>query len=129
MKTRYQILIALMAMTGATACSFLEEEPQVICSDTFYKNEAELRYGLAGVYGALSNLNSYGNSYAMPISNTDDLSYQNRVHNVPSVYWYNHNASDTDVLGCWQIFYAGIKNANEYMAAIADSEFDPNHAY
>ena len=129
MKTRYQILIALMAMTGATACSFLEEEPQVICSDTFYKNEAELRYGLAGVYGALSNLNSYGNSYAMPISNTDDLSYQNRVHNVPSVYWYNHNASDTDVLGCWQIFYAGIKNANEYMAAIAESEFDPNHAY
>lgn len=129
MKTRYQILVAFLALTGATACSFLEEEPQVICSDTFYKNEAELRYGLAGVYGALNNLETYGNSYAMPISNADDLSYQNRVHNVPSVYWYNHNASDTNILDAWLMFYAGIKNANEFMAAVAESEFDAEHKY
>lgn len=119
-------LLLLFAVGG---CSILDEEPQVICSDTYYQNESELLYGLAGVYGAINNEELYGRCYSLPISNTDDLCYQNRPHNTSSVYWYNHNASDADVLNAWRMLYAGIKNANEFMLAVENSAFDPDHAY
>ncbi len=118
-------MLTVAAAATLGSCSILDQEPQVICSETYYQSESELLYGLAGVYGALTSEALYGRAYSLPISNTDDLSYQNRVHNVPSVHWYTHNASDTDVMAAWQMLYAGIKNANEYMTAIADSEFDP----
>ncbi len=101
----------------------------VITGDSYYQNAEDVLHGLAGVYGALNNEEFYGRAYSLPISNTDDLCYQNRIHNVPSVYWYTHNASDTDILGTWQMIYAGIKNANEYMAAISDSSYDPDHKF
>lgn len=125
----YQIGMAALVLAGSSACSILDEDPQVICSDTYYNSVDELLYGLAGVYGAINNEELYGRCYSLPISNTDDLCYQNRVHNVPSVYWYTHNASDTDILAAWQMLYAGIKNANEYMMAIAESAYDKDHKY
>lgn len=124
MKRVYQYGFALLSALVAGGCSLLEEEPQVICSDTYYQNESEALYGLAGVYGAMNNEGLYGRAYSLPISNTDDLCYQNRVHSVPSVYWYNHNASDTDILAAWQMLYAGIKNANEFMIAMENSSIE-----
>uniref|UniRef100_UPI004057448A RagB/SusD family nutrient uptake outer membrane protein n=1 Tax=Alistipes sp. TaxID=1872444 RepID=UPI004057448A len=120
---------SLLALLILGSCSILDEEPQVICSDTYYQNESEVLYGLAGVYGAINNEELYGRSYSLPISNTDDLCYQNRPHNTSAVYWYTHNASDSDVLNAWRMLYAGIKNANEFMMAVEHSEFDPDGLY
>lgn len=123
MKTKYTIL-ALLLTLGLGSCAMLDQEPEVICSDTYYQNDEELLYGLAGVYGALNNEYLYGRAYSLPISNTDDLSYQNRVHNGSSVYWYNHSSSDADIEGAWYMLYAGIKNANEFMVAAQGSGLD-----
>lgn len=109
---------------GVSSCSLLDQEPEVICSETYYQNDEELLYGLAGVYGAINNEYLYGRAYSLPISNTDDLCYQNRVHNGSSVYWYNHSSSDADIEGAWQMLYAGVKNANEFILAAEASGLD-----
>ena len=54
-----KILNKIFVVSGLCAalssCSFLDVEPQVICSDTFYNTEKEVQYGLAGVYAAIFN--------------------------------------------------------------------------
>lgn len=125
MKTIFQYTLSLVALICVGGCSILDQEPEVITSDTYYQNESEFLYGLAGIYGAINNEELYGRCYSLPISNTDDLCYQNRVHNTSAVYWYNHNASDADVLNAWRMLYAGIKNANEFLEAVERSDFDP----
>lgn len=116
--------LAAAAFT-ATSCSMLDREPHVITPDRFYKSEKEVLYGLTGVYGALNNEEVYGNYYSLMISNADDLSYYNRSINGSHVYWYNHSADEPHVYQTWSMLYAGIKNANEFMHFVADSEFDP----
>lgn len=129
MKKIFNLTLSLAALLIVGSCSILDETPQVICSDTYYKNADEMRYGLAGIYGAINNEELYGRSYSLPISNTDDLCYQNRVHNSSAVYWYTHNASDSDVANAWRMLYAGIKNANEFLLAVEGSEFDPDKSF
>lgn len=124
MKTIFQYTLSLVALICVGGCSILDQEPEVITSDTYYQNESEFLYGLAGIYGAINNEELYGRCYSLPISNTDDLCYQNRVHNASAVYWYTHNASDADVLNAWRMLYAGIKNANEFLEAVERSDFD-----
>ena len=123
--------IAVLAVTTLTAasCSLLDREPHVLTPDSFYRSEKELLYGLAGVYGALNNEEVYGNYYSLMISNTDDLCYYNRPVNGSYVYWYNHSADEPNVYQTWSMLYAGIKNANEFMHAAADSAFDPQRSY
>ena len=67
-----KILNKIFVVSGLCAalssCSFLDVEPQVICSDTFYNTEKEVLYGLAGVYGVMSNEALYGNYYSLMTS-------------------------------------------------------------
>ena len=55
MKKILNKILIVSGLCAAVSCSFFEVEPQVICSDTFYKTEAEVKYGLAGVYGVMNN--------------------------------------------------------------------------
>lgn len=114
---------------AAVSCSFLDTEPNVIEAGTYYNSASELQYGLAGVYGALNNEASYGNYYSLMLSNIDDLSYFNRNTSQNLSQLLAHDASATEIYQAWIEFYAGIKNANAFMEAIADSEFDTNHQY
>ena len=68
-----KIFVVSGLCAALSSCSFLEVEPQVICSDTFYNTEKEVQYGLAGVYGVMSNEALYGNYYSLMYSNVDDL--------------------------------------------------------
>ena len=78
MKTIKYILSMVVIAGIASSCKFLDMEPNVIIKETYYNNETELKYGLAGVYGALGNEAFYGNYYSLMLSNVDDLSYFNR---------------------------------------------------
>lgn len=131
MKTIYKSLLwALTATLSLSSCSFLDVEPDTILApETYYKSEAELKYGLAGVYGAINNEEFYGNYYSLMISNADDLCYQNRSHDNSGPYWYNFSTTDSYIYRCWTMIYAGIKNANEYMEAVAKTNLDPNKKY
>lgn len=124
---RYYIpcLLALSALS----CSFLDEEPQVICPDTFYQSETEVKYGLAGVYGVMASEAFYGNNYSLMLSNVDDLSYYNRATtNNPSCV-FQHDASTTEIYTAWTEIYRGIGNANAFMEAVSETGLDRDGAY
>ena len=107
-----------------TSCGFLEVEPQVICADTFYNTQDEALYGLAGVYGVMSNEAFYGNYYSLMCSNVDDLCYFNRSTTSNYTNMYKHDASATEIYAAWTEIYKGIRNANAFMEAIVNTEFD-----
>ncbi len=129
MRNLKKIFMGSFLSVAAVSCSFLDTEPNVIEAGTYYNSASELQYGLAGVYGALNNEASYGNYYSLMLSNIDDLSYFNRNTSQNLSQLLAHDASATEIYQAWIEFYAGIKNANAFMEAIADSEFDTNHQY
>ena len=109
------ILISLTLGASLTSCGFLDVEPQVICSDTFYNTQEEALYGLAGVYGVMSNEAFYGNYYSLMCSNVDDLCYFNRSTTSNYTNMYKHDASATEIYAAWTEMYKGIRNANAFM--------------
>lgn len=118
---------ALAAAAAMQSCSFLDLTPNVISKETFYQSDSEAKYGLAGVYGAMSNESLYGNYYSLMLSNVDDLSYFNRPASSSTVaQQYRYDASTAEVYAAWTRLYKGISNANAYMNAIGGSEFDPD---
>lgn len=122
----YSILISA-GLLGAASCSFLDMKPNVIASETFYNSRKEVLYGLAGVYGVMNNEEFYGNYYSIMLSNTDDLSYYNRPSTTNFTPWYKHDASAAEIYRAWTEIYSGISNANAFMEAVAESEFDADH--
>ena len=124
-----KIISTFLISISAVSCSFFEVDPQVICSDTFYNTEEETLYGLAGVYGVMSNEPFYGNYYSLMCSNVDDLSYFNRATTTNYTQVYSHDASATEIYAAWTEIYKGIRNANTYMEAIVNTEFDKDGKY
>lgn len=121
--------ILLAATLTVTSCGFLDVEPQVICSETFYNTEEEVQYGLAGVYGVMSNEAFYGNYYSLMCSNIDDLCYYNRPTTTNHTQVYRHDATSTEVYAAWTEIYKGIRNANHFMEAVAQTTFDQDGKY
>lgn len=129
MKKTANILIFLTATLAAASCNFLDLTPNIISKETFYKTEAEVKYGLAGIYGAMSNEAFYGNKYSLMLSNVDDLSYFNRSTTNAYTQTYTHDASASEIYEAWVQIYAGIRNANAFMTAVEHSEYDKEHKY
>lgn len=128
MKKIYALVFSVLCLT-VSSCSFLDMEPEVITGGTYYNSESEVLYGLAGVYGVLNNEPFYGNYYSLMFSNTDDLCYYNRPTANNYSVWYRHDASSQEVYEAWTEIYQGIGNANSFLEAVADSEFDEDHKY
>ncbi len=128
-----RILNRIFVVTGLCAalssCSFLDVEPQVICSDTFYNTEKEVQYGLAGVYGVMSNEALYGNYYSLMYSNIDDLCYFNRDQGSNLLQYHRHTAGTSQVYDMWVELYQGIRNANAFMEAVVKTDFDEDGSY
>ncbi len=130
MKRLFNISIALAALLGSS-CSFLDLEPKVIAPETFYEKNEDVLYGLAGVYGVINNEEFYGNYYSLMMSSVDDLCYYNREMTAAYPYFYNYGTTDSYVYGAWTMIYKGIRNANEFMEAIAAvrEKLDPDMRY
>lgn len=120
------ILLSVLAL-GLTACHYLDLTPTVISKETFYASEAEARYGLAGVYGAMSHEALYGNFYSQMIANTDDLCLFNRQPSSgTALQQYRFDAGNTYIYQAWTRLYEGIRNANAFMEAIRRTSLDPD---
>lgn len=130
MRHIFKISIAA-ALSGILAsCSFFDVTPQVISGETFYTSEKEAQYGLAGVYGAMSNQEFYGEYYSLSFGNIDDLSYFNRPVSTDYSLQYNlHSAGTSRIYEMWSMIYKGVSNANYFMEAISKTEFDPDGTY
>lgn len=127
-KIKYFIVVSALSI-AVSSCSFLDMDPNTIVRNSFYNSEAEVIHGLAGVYGALGRESVYGNYYSLMLSNIDDLSYSNRTSTNNFSQLYAHDASSTEIFEAWTSLYAGIGNANAFMEAVENSEFDPEHKY
>lgn len=126
MKNIYKLGSLILLGAACSACTFLDTEPQIIPSKGSYTNETRLKYGLAGVYGALNSEELYGSYYSLQIANADDLCYFNNYNNGETrPDRYNHSAGTSVIYETWLKLYEGIKNANEYMDEVGKSEFDP----
>lgn len=126
MKKFFAIAASSLALVS---CNFLDMEPEVICADTFYQSATEAQYGLNAVYGALSGSNFYGRYYGINMNMTDDLSWNiSNAYTVPEVY-FGHTASTGVVYNVWNRIYGGIKNANEFMDAIQQTDFDEDGSF
>lgn len=129
MKKLINTIITFAVALSAVSCSFLNVKPEVIVKGNFYNSEGELLYGLAGVYGVINNEGFYGNYYSLMLSNTDDLCYYNRPTTSNNSVWYRHDATSQEVYEAWTVIYKGINNANNFMEAAEDSEYDTEHEY
>lgn len=129
MRNIYRFLIGAAAVTSLFSCSFFDVKPQVICSDTFYNSEAEVKYGLAGVYGAIGKEQFYGNYFSLMYANVDDLSYFNRDISTNYLQYCRHNASTSQVYDIWTAIYQGVNNANAFMEAVVETNYDKEGRY
>lgn len=129
MRNIYRFLIGAAAVTSLFSCSFFDVKPQVICSDTFYNSEAEVKYGLAGVYGAIGKEQFYGNYFSLMYANVDDLSYFNRDISTNYLQYCRHNASTSQVYDIWTAIYQGVNNANAFMEAVVETDYDKEGRY
>ena len=121
------IITMIAAASVLSSCNFLDLTPNVISKETFYKSESEALYGLAGIYGAMSHEALYGNYYSLMLSNVDDLSYFNRaIQSSTAAQQYRYDAGTTEIYSAWTRLYKGVSNANAFMKAIKDSEYDPD---
>ena len=126
MKNIYKLGTLILLGAACSACTFLDTEPQIIPSDGCYTNETRLKYGLAGVYGALNSEELYGSYYSLQIANPDDLCYFNNYNNGETrPDRYNHSAGTSVIYETWLKLYEGIKNANEYLDEAGKAEIDP----
>ncbi len=126
MKNIYKLGSLILLGAACSACTFLDTEPQIIPSDGCYTNETRLKYGLAGVYGALNSEELYGSYYSLQIANPDDLCYFNNYNNGETrPDRYNHSAGTSVIYETWLKLYEGIKNANEYLDEAGKAEIDP----
>lgn len=124
MKKKIYRLAAIAVGVMLCSCSMLDKEPTIITK--FYNSPEEVKYGLAAVYGPMALSDFYGNGYSLTIANADDLCYANRDIVVRPDY-YNHSAGDATNTQAWGAIYQGVKNANEFMTAVANSKHDPDH--
>ena len=126
MKNIYKLGTLILLGAACSACTFLDTEPQIIPSKGYYTNETRLKYGLAGVYGALNSEELYGSYYSLQIANADDLCYFNNYNNGETrPDRYNHSAGTSVIYETWLKLYEGIKNANEYLDEAGQAEIDP----
>lgn len=126
MKNIYKLGTLILLGAACSACTFLDTEPQIIPSKGCYTNETRLKYGLAGVYGALNSEELYGSYYSLQIANADDLCYFNNYNNGETrPDRYNHSAGTSVIYETWLKLYEGIKNANEYLDEAGKAEIDP----
>ena len=124
---RKKILISLCISSFLCSCSFLEKEPKVICADTYYTGEQQAVYALAGVYGVLNSSQMYGKNYSLDISGVDDLCWYIQASSVGTeTNIFEHHPGTPVIYNVWTKIYAGIKNANAFMEAIAQTELDPD---
>lgn len=128
MKKISGILFTGLLLLAVPSCSdFLDLEPTVIDSNGFYQTEDDVQYGLNGVYGTLSGDAFYGRLYGLYMVMTDDLVWSRSEGDSNRTVWFGHDATTNELYTVWTRIYAGIKNANEFIARITPvaEEFDP----
>jgi hypothetical protein len=123
--------LVTLLLVPMQACTDLNEVPSSsITPNNFFRNEAEVLAGLAGVYAQLRGTAPNASYYTMSEISTDEMVVPTRGQD-----WYDngawlemHNMTWTassieglgDINGVWNTAYAGIARANVFLSAVAN---------
>jgi hypothetical protein len=128
----------VMLLLPLQGCTNLDEVPSSsITPNNFFRNEAEVLAGLAGVYAELRNTVNNDSYWSVSEISTDEIVVPTRGQD-----WYDngqwielHNMTWTpnsvmglgDINGAWNTAYGGIARANVFLSAIENVSV-PNKA-
>lgn len=122
------ILIGLFSvlLCSSSCKEFLETSPKDFLSpENYYRNEAEVKSALAGVYVTLGSNYTYGR-YMVVDGAMDDLGYWNQteVNLIDRLSGWNYTAAQPQIMMIWQRLYEGIERANVLLENIDKAEMD-----
>lgn len=131
------VLLGLLILP-ALGCTNLDEEPlSVISTGSFFRNEAEVRAGLAGVYAQLRSTAPEGAIYDANEVTTDEIVVpirgQDWNDNGQWIDLHNQTWSPTSIAtsnffnGAWNSAYTGVARATLFISAL-QSVSVPNKA-
>lgn len=114
MKALKTSIIACAALLSLGSCDFLDKEPTITTSGSYFNNETETESFLSGIYAILTQPTFYGNQYIY-LAGGDDLEAYGGSGRAPSnagLICNNATSSDPYVAGLWYTLYSGINRAN-----------------
>jgi len=117
----------LAAVCLAASCSILEEKPTILTSGTTYESSEEAQYALNGIYGAINSYQFYGQYYSLELSLNDDTCFYKSSNNSNVLMMHAYDSGTKQIYDLWTKLYAGIRNANAFLEAIAKCGFDADH--
>ena len=131
------VLLGLL-IVPTHGCTNLDETPlSVITPGNFFRNEAEVRAGLAGVYAQLRSTAPEGAIYDANEVTTDEIVVPIRGSdwndNGQWIDLHNQTWSPTSIAtanffnGAWNSAYTGVARANLFIASIENASV-PNQA-
>lgn len=127
MKNRIILLTLLSVLLLSSSCKkFLENEPKDFLSpDNYFRNEAEVKSALAGVYVTLGSEFTYGRHMVVDGA-MDDLGYwnQSEVNIIDRLASWNYTSAQPQIMMMWQRLYEGIERANVLLENINKAEMD-----
>ena len=124
--------IAALLCVGQSSCKedfLVTTDPTRIGTGVFYKNEAQFRQALNGVYGQLQSIT--GSAYIfkeLPSDNTTvDLNPSDRGDAVrwEAFEFSTVNAGNTEIGGLWSRYYSALYNTNYTLEKLATSDLEP----
>jgi len=121
-------IVAVLLVAVLSGCNkFLSVEPHIMTEDQFYTSEEKAQQGLNGVYGVLNSWQLYGCNLILDLNyNTDLNHYMSTTNASMKGACFELDANSEDVYEVWTWLYKGVNNANDFIAKMSDSEYDPD---
>lgn len=127
MKNNILFISLFSVLLLSSSCKkFLETTPKDFLSpENYFRNEAEVKSALAGIYVTLGSHFTYGR-YMVIDGAMDDLGYWNQaeVNLIDRLSGWNYTAAQPQIMMMWQRLYEGIERANVLLENIDKAEMD-----
>jgi len=126
--------LATLLLLPVQGCTDLTENPpSLIASDHFFRDEAEVLAGLAGVYAQLRSTAPEGGIYDANEVSTDEIvvpirgkdwNDNNQWIDLHNQTWTPTSAAATNFFnGAWNNAYTGVARANLFLSAVQPATF------
>lgn len=105
-------LSALGLLFLASCSKMLDERPQTIAAENFYKTPVEIESGLNAIYETVRYLSTFGGFYILQHEINTEYMYGRGSFSPMNTYQGLDNTNIGRITDTWNNFYKGIRNAN-----------------
>ena len=105
-------LSALGLLFLASCSKMLDEKPQTIAAENFYKTPVEIESGLNAIYETVRYLSTFGGFYTLQHEINTEYMYGRGSFSPMNTYQGLDNTNIGRITDTWNNFYKGIRNAN-----------------